>query len=170
MLKTSLRPYKNVIVTVLVLLFVALITRHRFTERPDTVFFLILTFSVFALDAFVNAGDKRFLYVLPFVHLIWSNAHTSIVLMFVPFFAYAAGGIVQRYLEDQNALPDRQQAASQSKTILLVCALSFLVSLVNPLGIHQYILGTDFLNNPWFRKNIGELGSPIGPGTKNSMR
>lgn len=159
MLRTALRGHNNLVVVLLVLFGIALVTRHRFTERPDTVLFLVLSFTVFALESFI-AGDKRYVYALPFVHLVWANVHTSINLMFLPFLAFAVGGAIERYLRRPEGAGTPAPDARQLKSLVLIGALSFVASLVNPNHLGQYLLGVGFYQNEWFRQNILELAPP----------
>jgi len=155
----SLRPHADPVLSVLILTGIVLISRHRFTERPDTFLMLFLSFSVFALNAFVH-DNKKYLYALPFVHLLWANSHTSINLMFLPFAAFLAGGALQEFLFHKQILLSAPPSRSQRKMILFIGIASFCASLLNPNFIQQYALGAHFLGNDWFRQNIGELQPP----------
>ena len=91
LLKDSLRPYKNHIVSIMVMTAVVVMSAHRFVERPDTFLMVFLSFSIFSLNAFVY-NDKKYIYALPLTHMLWANSHASINLMFVPFCPLLLGG------------------------------------------------------------------------------
>ena len=118
LIKDSLRPYKNHIVSIMVMTAVVLMSRHRFVERPDTFLMVFLSFSIFSLNAFVY-DNKKYIYALPLTHMLWANSHSSINLMFVPFLSFIVGGLLQRYL-NRIVHSSHELSASQLKTIALL--------------------------------------------------
>lgn len=157
-LKDSLRPYKNYVFSIIVTSVVVIIARHRFVERPDTFLMVFLSFSIFSLNAFVY-NNKRYLYALPFVHLIWANSHSSINLMVIPFLSVIFGGLLQRYLTEKGLRFSNTPSVSQLKAVTLIFALSIIASLLNPNFIGQYTYGPDILSSAWKHK-IMEFFSP----------
>jgi pentatricopeptide repeat protein len=158
LLKDSLRPHKNYIISIVVMTMIVIMARHRFVERPDTFLMVFLSFSIFSLNAFVY-DNKKYIYALPVIHMLWANSHSSINLMFVPFLSFIAGGVIQRHIGSRftvHGLP----SASQLKTIALIFALSFAASLISPYFISQYLFGSQFLSSPWFKQEIIELKAP----------
>ena len=101
LLRDSLRPYGNLVISIALMTVAVIAARYRFVERPDTFLLLFLSFSVFSLNAFFY-DNKKYLYALPVVHVIWANMHTSIILMVVPFLAFIAGGVLQSYFSERG--------------------------------------------------------------------
>jgi tetratricopeptide (TPR) repeat protein len=159
LLKDSLRPRKNVIVVVAVLSLIAVMARYRFVERPDTFLMVFLSFSIFSLNAYVY-DNKKYIYALPLIHMLWANSHSSINLMFVPFFAFIAGGVVQRYFGEKIRKFPATASSAQLRTILLIGAASFAASLISPYFTDQYAFGARFLASDWFKQEINELQAP----------
>lgn len=151
LLKDSLRPNRNYIVSIIVMSVVVMIARHRFVERPDTFLMVFLSFSIFSLNAFVY-DNKRYLYALPFVHMIWANSHSSINLMAIPFLSFIIGGLLQRYLAEKGFRFSNTPSVPQLKAIILVFVLSVVASLLNPNFIGQYTYGPDILSSAWKHK------------------
>lgn len=157
--RDSLLHYKNHITTIIIMTVVVLISRHRFVERPDTFLMVFLPFTIFSLNAFVYE-NKKYLYVLPFIHLLWANSHSSINLMLIPFLSFIAGGLLQQYLNKKGMRFSNTPSASQLKLILVIFTISFAVSLLNPNFIEQYTWGAKILATPWFKQWITEALAP----------
>lgn len=150
LLMDALRPYKNHIITIVIMSFVVLVAKHRFVERPDTFLMLFIPFTIFSLNAFIYE-NRKFIYVLPFIHIIWANSHSSIILMGVPFLSFIIGGILQRYFGNKGMRFLATPSVSQLKTIMLFFTLSFIGSLVSPYGLSQYAFGPKTLT---FQKQL----------------
>ncbi|HUL00141.1 MAG TPA: tetratricopeptide repeat protein [Nitrospirota bacterium] len=157
--RDSLRPHKNTVIAVLVMSFIVITLRYRFVERPDTFTMVFLAFSIFSLNAYIYE-NKKYLYALPFVHMLWANSHSSINLMFVPFLAFLAGGLLQHSLAGKSELFKEAPSFSQLKVIMLIFIASFAASLVSPYFINQYLFGAQFLASDWYKQEIVELRPP----------
>ncbi len=162
LLRDSLRPYRNIPVAIVIMAATVIMSRTRFVERPDIFLMVFLPFSIFSLNAFVY-DNKKYIYALPMVHMLWANSHTSIPLMFIPFGAFIAGGIIQRYLNrvsgGKEIFPFTPSSA-QVKTIILIFILSFLFSLISPYFIKQYTVSSLALSSDWWKQEIMELQKP----------
>ncbi len=159
LLKDSLRPRQNVIVVVAVLSLIAIMARYRFVERPDTFMMVFLSFSIFSLNAYVY-DNKKYIYALPLIHMLWANSHSSINLMFVPFFAFIVGGVIQRYFGEKIRKFPATPSSAQLRTVLFIGAASFAASLISPYFTEQYTFGARFLASDWFKQEINELQAP----------
>ncbi len=156
LLRDALRPAKNIVVALLVLTATVIMVRHRFVERPDLVSLLVLAFTVFSLRAFVTE-DRRYLLVLPLLHLIWANMHSAAVLMVVPYAAFLCGGAIEHHLAARGYASVTAPALRQLKIIAILFVASLLATLCNPLGPGLYTFGSDILATPYFKLNISEL-------------
>jgi tetratricopeptide (TPR) repeat protein len=160
LIRDSLRPYKNYVLSIVVMVLIVLVSRHRFTERPETFMMVFLSFSIFSLNAYLY-DNKKYIYSLPVVHMLWANCHSSINLMVVPFLAFIAGSMLQRVLSRKNIIiSDHIPTPHQMKTVGFVFMASFAASLVSPYFINQYFFGAQFLSTPWFEQEILELQRP----------
>lgn len=159
LLADSLRPFRNHAVALAVMTTVLVLARMRFVERPDIVAAVCLAFSIASLNAYAREG-RKYLYALPFVHLLWANVHSSINLMVIPFAAFLAGGLLQRALS--RRLPSLPAGPSNDRlrTIAVLFGLSFAASLLSPYGIRQYFFGASYLSSSFFMQMITELRPP----------
>lgn len=159
LIRDSLRPYRNAVVATAVMIAVVVFIRCRFAERPETFMMVFLSFSIFSLNAYLYE-KKKYIYFLPVVHMLWANCHSSINLMVIPFTAFIAGGLLQRYFSKKDMMVDTAPTLSQIKTVGLIFAGSFAASLISPYFISQYFFGAQFLSTPWFKQEILELQKP----------
>ncbi len=163
LLRDSLRPFNDYAVTTLIILAAAILSSLRFVLRPDIFFMAFLSYSIFSLNAYLYE-NRKYIYFLPFVHLIWANMHSSITVMPVPFVSFIAGGFVQRHLEVKGIIFDKTPSNKQLKTVAVIFAASFAATLLNPYFIGQYFFGSEFLSTRWYTQHISELLPP-----ENSM-
>jgi tetratricopeptide (TPR) repeat protein len=159
LLRDSLRPYRNYVITVVVMAAVVVLTRHRFVERPDTFLMVFLAFSIFSLNAFI-CDNKKYIYMLPLTHMLWANSHTSINLMFIPFLSFIVGGYLQRLLAGKGFFFSNAPTAKQLKTIMIIFGASFAASLISPYFIGQYTFGVQVIATDWLKQEITELRPP----------
>lgn len=160
LLRDALRPYGNYAVATLVLTAILILSQYRFVLRPDIFLMLFLSLSIFCLNAYIY-DNKKYLYALPFAHVLWANMHSSIIIMHVPFLAFLAGGIAQRYL------PGRREGGfspskGQLRTIATVYLASLAFSLISPYSVSQYLFGSQVLSTEWYKQEILELRPPHG--------
>lgn len=160
LLKDSLVPHKNHIISVVVLIFIVFMVRHRFVERPDIVLMLFLSFTILALNAFVY-GNKKYIYFLPLIQILWVNMHPSIVLVCVPFGAFILGGILQRFINDRYKLNlPCAPTPNQLKIIGLIFLLLLTASLINPYFTKPFYAPFELTSADWWQDEIMELQSP----------
>ncbi|HEX6829484.1 MAG TPA: hypothetical protein VF104_10965, partial [Burkholderiales bacterium] len=167
LLGIALMPRGNIAVAVLLLLAAAIELRLRFVERPDTWMMLFLAFEVWSLHAFLHHG-RRFLLLMPVAGLLWANAHTSILLMLLPFAAFIAAGLAQRVLETSGASAAMGRfltlapglTAAQLRTVALVAAVCIAASLASPYFVGQYLHSVKALASDWWKQEVAELRAP----------
>lgn len=76
--------------------------QNRFTIRPEIMTYLFSALALVILDGATRpeatARDRRLLWLLPVIQVVWTNSHT--VFIFGPIFAwaFAGGDFVHRYL------------------------------------------------------------------------
>lgn len=157
LLADSLRPKANPFISVVVLCGALIILRGRVAERPDIMLFLFLSCSIFCLNAYLSEG-RRYLFGLPFLHLLWGNMHTSVPLMVVPFLAVLMGGLLDRVTGRSSAgfSLDKRQA----RTVLAIFLLSFVFSLISPYFFGQYTHSAQAVSSRWWSQEIMELQPP----------
>lgn len=157
MLKDALIPSRNPILASAVLIVIGVCMRDRFVERPDTFLLIFLTYSIMALNIYLLEGNRRFLYFLPLVHLIWANCHSSINLMFVPFVAVLVGGAAANVFSRNGIETSATLNGRQAKFIGVILVASMLSALISPYGISQFTFAAQFLKLDVFKQEILEL-------------
>lgn len=162
LLRDSLRPHGNYPAALIVLIAAVLFSKYRFVLRPDMFLMLFLAFSIFSLNAYLY-DNKKYIYALPVIHMLWANMHASIIVMSVPFAAFIVGSIVHRHLEKHGFGPGTALTNSQLKVVAIVFAVSFAATLATPyFSLHQYIYGPKYLSSTWHTQEIIEMLPPSG--------
>ncbi|MDP2158411.1 MAG: tetratricopeptide repeat protein [Nitrospirota bacterium] len=167
LLRDSLSPYKNSVVAIGVLIAVALFCRFRFVERPDIFLMVFLGATIYFLNAF-QLKNKKVIYALPFVHLLWANSHSSIVLMPVPYLSFIAGGAIQLYLNKKNYLSSEGPSFAQIKTVSIIFLVSLAAIFITPDPLQQFTYGQSVMSSAWYKENITEL-APMIIWERNSL-
>lgn len=163
LLRDSLLPHKNYPAAIIVLSAAVFIAYGRFVERPDTFLMLFLAFTIYALDSFMYE-NKKYIYALPLIHILWANFHSSVNLTFAIFLPYVAVSILQALIakrfKDTDNIQPRTISSAGLKTILLIFILSIAASLINPSFIKIYTGSAKVLASSWWQDEIVELAKP----------
>ncbi len=152
---------RHLMVRLAVLLAALLVVRHRFVERPDIVLMVFLTFTIYALNAYLAAG-RRYLFALPLLQIVWANMHPSAIVGLVPFAAVLGGGVVLRLWETWRRppvpwAPTWRQLATVAATLVGVLA----AAAINPHRWDALLLPFRIAADmPWFRQEVFELQAP----------
>jgi tetratricopeptide (TPR) repeat protein len=117
-------------VTCLLLFTGYLIIDPRLAPRPEMFSFIFLAAIWFILDLYHERG-KNYLFLLPFIMLIWCNMHALFILGLVIIFVF----LVSKLLRERKSDP---------KFIIWAC-LSMAICLVNPYGINGFFFPVGLL-------------------------
>jgi tetratricopeptide (TPR) repeat protein len=158
----AVRP-AGLLIRAAVLTTLVLMIRHRFVERPDIALMVFLAFTIYALNAYLDAG-RRWIFLLPLLQVVWANTHPSVVVGLVPFVAVLGGGIalrlglrlVQRWWQPAVAVPSWRKLGTVAALLAGVLAASAL----NPHRLDALILPFTLADQPWFRQEVLELQPP----------
>lgn len=161
LVKDSLLPHRNFSVAIIVMTIIVAIARYRFVERPDTFLMIFLPFIVYSLNAFLF-NNKKYVYAVPVIGMLWANSHTSLPLIFIPFLSFIIGGLLQHYFNSRGMRFQNTPSMSQIKVILLILVISFLASLISPYFLSQYFYGSQVITSDWWKQEILELQAPSG--------
>jgi tetratricopeptide (TPR) repeat protein len=159
--RDSIRPYRNYALAAIVLTGAVFISQYRFVLRPDILLMSFLPLSIFCLNAYLYE-NKKYIYALPLLHMLWANCHSSINLMIVPFMAFIAGGLLQRQLAKRGIGTQDAPSPSQIKTVVIIFVASVVASFINPNFIGQHLYGFSVLSADWWKSEIVELQPPSG--------
>lgn len=145
---------------------IVVMMRHRFVERPDIALMVFLAFTIYALNAYLDAG-RRAIFLLPALQVVWANTHPSVVVGLVPFVAVLGGGVALRAgarLVRRWWAPAALPSWRQLGTVAAVLAGVVIASAVNPYRFDALLLPFTLAEQPWFRHEISEL-QPLQPTT-----
>lgn len=156
LLRDSLGPVRNVPLAVSVLAAAAFFSKHRFVLRPEIFQMLFLAVTLYCLNEYLSRG-RKYIYILPLVHLLWANMHSSISLMFATFPPFIAGGLLERLLGRSEA-----PSMARIRTIGIVFLLSLAASLINPNFSYQFFFGYEQIANEWAKDEVFEFLPPSG--------
>lgn len=106
----------------------------RFIERPEifTTLFLILTYVI--IDSYLRNGQRRILFILPLLYLVWANTHAAVILGLFLQMTFLAGLLIESKLKKLNYPVYYSLQSSQLKTLAIFFGLSLLITGVNPYG------------------------------------
>lgn len=164
--QTAARP-PGLLIRAAVLTALVLLMRHRFVERPDIALMVFLAFTIYALNAYLDAG-RRWIFLLPAMQVVWANTHPSVIVGLVPFGAVLGGGValrvglylVQRWWRPSAPIPSWRKLG----VVAAVLAGVLVGSAINPHRLDALILPFTLADQPWFRQEVLEL-QPPQPGT-----
>ncbi len=121
-----------------------------FEIRPHVLSWIFVNLILLVLDGYKN-GNKKQLFFLPIIMLLWVNTHSLSILGLVTIAIYNAG----IYLEKREL----------DKTLLLYSVLSFAAFLINPYFLNGLLYPfTQFgiiSGNSLLKSYIGEFQSPF---------
>ena len=103
------RPLRLAVGTATVLA-ALLAMRYRFVERPDVALMVFIAATMYALDAYLIRAQRRALYLLVPMTVIWANVHPSVIVAAGPFGAAVGGGLALRALARWRAVCHRPGA------------------------------------------------------------
>ncbi len=91
-----------------------------FSLRPQMVGYLFLIVTLLILESF-RQGDRRWIWLLPALMLVWVNAHGSWIIGLGTIFVYAASGLVEFQLGGLVAQKWSDGDRLRIETVFLLC-------------------------------------------------
>jgi hypothetical protein len=131
---------------------------HLFA-RPHVLswLFTVLWFQI--LDSWESAQspeNRRRLWILPVLMLLWVNLHGGFVLGFALLGLYLLSGAIRYF----RCLQMRQDIARRLRELGIVMAVSLVASFINPYGYQLHIHVYRYLSSRWLMNHIDEFLSP----------
>lgn len=154
--RDAITPYNERLIAIVILSGFVIMARNRFVERPDIVLMVAMSYTIYALNAYIY-GNKKYIYSLPVVATIWASSHSSIILLPIPFLACVVGGLIQLKLCNRTPQAVAVPSKDQIKVISILFVLSLVATLINPHPFSQYSIGYGALASNWAKQHIVEL-------------
>lgn len=151
------KSHGAVMVNVLIVFCALMLAEDRFIFRPELVTSLSFAVMVLLLGRSVFGGDRRLIWLLPVVTLLWGNSHSSVILMFLPFGAFAVYLAVELVMALRT---ERTMLRGQLVQLVLVGVVAFAAALLNPNGLVQFQYGQMVMGTEWYKQGIVELLPP----------
>jgi hypothetical protein len=132
------------------LMAIIFIQPFSFEIRPQVLSGIFLNLILLFLESY-KRGNKRALYALPVIMLLWSNTHSLAILGLVTMGIYNTG----IYFEKKKI----------DKSLLIFSVLSFVASFINPYFLEGTLYSLSqfgiISGNSLFKSYLGELQSPF---------
>lgn len=147
----------NTVLALLLAVFVMTVTSTHWLARPHILSMPIILIWYMALEAYRTDG-KRYLYLLPFLTVLWVNLHggfmAGLLLMGVYFFGSLLASI---FTKDETArAEERKNALVYGKVGLLAAASSFL----NPHGYKALLFPFQIMGQ---KLSVGRVSEWLSP-------
>jgi hypothetical protein len=144
----------RIIVAALIVVLAAGASAIHWLARPHVFSLLILLIWYIILDTY-QYQRKNYLYLLPFLMLLWVNLHGSFVMGFILLIVYIAGN----FLKAGFAKEERQESSGRTKVFILFFFLCLLASLLNPQG-YKILFSPFEVANSEIMEHVYEWMSP----------
>jgi hypothetical protein len=153
-----LRTYNgNILVAAAIATLVIASSQIHWLARPH-VFSLLLTVVWYGLlDRYQRTGNKRDLYFLPLVVLLWVNLHGGFIIAFVLIVIYLSGNFFKFVT---SAGEEKKEFRRKTWSLAMITSFCLLASLVNPIGYHILLFPFTLASNKFIMDNVSEFISP----------
>jgi len=135
-----------------------LISSEPFLDVRPHIFTLFLTSVLLVL---LTSMNRRALFVLPILMLLWVNLHGGAIFGFMVMGSFLLGHMAALFLSKNTAV--NVTLRSYTKTLLGMAVLSAAVSLINPSTYHVLTYPFEYVGHSIFR-NLDEWRPPYAPG------
>jgi hypothetical protein len=131
----------------------------HFLARPHVLSWLFTLVWFCLLDsAEISAGQRKRLFFLPLLMLLWVNLHGGFLFGLALLGLYGAAAVI-RYWRNKDS-QDRRTAALWIRQLTAVAVLSFLATFLNPQGYKLHVHIYHYLSDRFLMNHIDEFRSP----------
>ncbi|MEW6741750.1 MAG: tetratricopeptide repeat protein [Planctomycetota bacterium] len=148
----------------------ALVANERFMVRPDLPSLLFVALTLGCLRKEQRGASRRWLYAIPFIHLLWVNIHGYFIAAFMVLGCFwvieAAGAFRARFAKD-IATPHAPYSPQRLRDYSIVIGLCAAASFINPDLHRGALFPLQTLSELWgsaamLLQGIPEFFSPWG--------
>jgi len=142
----------NLFIAMLVALLGVGASTIHFLARPHIFTLLLLSISVWMLEADRQRASRRIWLLVP-ITAVWTNLHGGFLGLIAVLGLTALGTGIEVWLGNGRTIRDALRYAQ----LTVACALA---SLVNPYGWNLHLHVAEYLQSTWIKKVIQEFQSP----------
>jgi len=142
----------------LVVLLAASASAFVFGPRPQIFNLFMTALFVYVVERWKAGGtDRRVLWLLPFLTIVWANLHSGFLVGVVLLATYTVGEATQRWIAPAG---QRTMSTAAVRELGMVSVASFLAAALNPNGIELWVYPFFTLGSPSMQSIIREWQSP----------
>jgi hypothetical protein len=145
----EINPY----IALLTLLIFAIPFRIRLQPRPEIFSYLFCSYLIYACSLFYYKGNRKIIYSIPFVFLLWANIHPSTLAGLGIVGAFGTQSLIIAYRERNN----REVIKNSLLIPLGVFLLSILATLMSKHGLDSVITPIRLVTSETITQNISEM-------------
>ncbi len=146
----------NIIAAVFIVLLIAAASQLHWLARPHIFSLLLMVIWYYLLDLY-QYHDKKYLYCLPPLMLLWVNLHAGFMAGFILLGVYLFGNMVNIIFPVSDG---REACKQKAKTLGLIMFLCVIISLINPNGYHILTYPLNLTSSKFLMDNVQEFQSP----------
>ena len=146
----------NLLVTVFIVLLALITSQIHWLARPH-IFSLVITIIWYVLLDAYQYEEKKHIFFLPPIMLIWVNLHAGFVVGFMMLGIYLFGNMVGILFS-----PETQKEIYHKKFRLIgfITGSCLFVSLINPFGYKILLFPFKLVSNKFIMDHVSEFMSP----------
>jgi hypothetical protein len=101
--------------------------------RPQIFTFLFATIVIFLIEKYKEKKSINYLIPMPFLMILWANMHGGFIYGIVLILIYILSEGIKFYKCNRSSMiSDGRLSSKQFHYLIIICALSVMVSLINP--------------------------------------
>ena len=151
-----LKTENDIVLSIFFTLMVLLSSMLHLLARPHIFSLLLIIIWYYLLDEY-QYKDKNYLYVLPFIMLLWVNLHGGFLAGFILIGIYLFGNIIKFITANDLGKGLYKRKAKFLGIITIVCLL---ICLINPFGYHILLFPFKLVSNKYIMNHVNEFLSP----------
>jgi hypothetical protein len=129
--------------------------------RPQIFTILLGSLFLYFLDRYVASNQRKFLYAIPLLMILWVNLHSGYALGIAIVFIYIIAEVISIVIMKIGANnSDVEISITHIKYLVSVFLLTCIAVVINPNGIRMYSYPFTTLTSPAMQNNIQEWFSP----------
>jgi hypothetical protein len=146
----------NIVTTIFIVLFAAAASQMHWLARPHIFSLILMIIWYYILDLY-QYKDRNYLYLFPFIMIVWVNLHGGFMGGFMLIGIYLFGNFIG-YLFSKG--DEKEVHLKRFKILALTTIACLAVSLVNPYGFHILLFPFKLTSAKYLMDNVSEFVSP----------